>query len=1054
MRRVAIVLALLITASLSANDGVPKIVINPLGHSGKIFNILFTPDGEKVISVSEDKTIRIWDAKTGEMLHKFESQIGAGPQGMFYASAISPNGKLLAVGGYPVNSESKNYIQIIDLEKGRQVSVAIGHTNVINCLDFDESGKYLASGSDDGTVHIWKVSPEESYRIAAVLELQNRVASLSFDNKKNLAVSIDDRNIYLYDLHDLSRGIKNFTPSILKKHKSEVKNVTFSPDGQYLASTTYGNEVILWRGDGSYEKTFDHLKNPVNAITFSFDSRVMVMMDDISGAGHSYSIPEGTKFADFYGHDNTVFSADFSPSSRNGNYIVASAGGNNNEIYIWNPINGKAVKRIKGKGNTIWDMEFGQGMELFVSNKFLRSGKIGKPAFSFDFNSFFIKGDPGRAVHADLYKANDQVRHTSPYTLEVSKGEISNDPNEDGRILDFVVTPEGKVVVGSDFSLKLYSSSGALLKEFIGHTGGVRAVAVSRDGRYMASGSEDQSIKMWNLKEHGNVPSMRDVFDDQLWAEYFDGLEVNEQTKKEDNQAWIKVINHLKEVGDKTYKDIQAVHQNLGEFIKPFVNLFVTDDLEWVCWTPTGYFHSSSQGGEYFGWHINRGIRHLADFYSAEQYFEILYRPNEMLKSIQQAKRVQQILEEEGERIFDLSKLSRPSAGFFNNGDLTFGENKILTYKDGKYLTKEKAMTLTVDVYDGGGGIKEVNLYQNGKLIYIDDEIKSISEENKITRTYDVDLVNGQNDFKVMVLNYQKVESKADYIKIKYSGDMLATANLYILSVGINKYKNPKYHLNYAQPDAKSFIDKVEERAVRMFKSVKKIEIYDGEATKRNINIGFETVVKQAKPEDVFVFYYAGHGSLDDQDDNRYYLVPSDVTQIYGDTEQLKAKGISADDLKATLARIKPQKQLILLDACHSGGAVKAFNTRAAASEEKALVQLARASGVVLIAASQSQQFATEFEALGHGVFTYSLLEALDGKADNGDGKVTVKEIARYMEDRVPELSEEHNGEPQYPTGFSHGQDFPISLLLDEMPVEELTDDTEESDEMEAEAEE
>ena len=1053
MKKIVFVLVLMMSGLVMANDGVPKIVINPLGHSGKIFNILFTPDGEKIISVSEDKTIRIWDSKTGEMLNKFESQIGAGPQGMFYSSAISPDGKLLAVGGYPVNNEEKNYIQIIDLEQGKQVATAIGHTNVINALDFDASGKYLASGSDDGTIHIWRVSYDEVYRVAAVIETNNRVASLSFNNKNNmLAASIDDKYVYLYDMSGLSRGMKNYSAVQLKRHKGEVKNVKFSPDGNYLASTSYTNEVMLWDGEGEFVMSFDHLDQPINAITFSHDSRVLVMMNDIDGVGHSYSIPQGSKFADFYSHDNTVFAADFSPESKNGNYVVASAGGNNNEIFIWNAINGKHIKRIKGKGATIWDMEFGKGMELYVSNKFLKSGKVGKPAFMFDFNTFTTTKDPGSVPHADLYKAGADVVQTSPFTIEVGNNEIVNDQFEDGRILDFIATPDGKVVVGSDFSLKLYSSSGALLKEFLGHTGGVRAVAVSRDGRYMASGSEDQSIRLWNLSEKGEVPSLREVFDDQVWADYFDGMdeEMNALTTENTNEAWLTVIQYLKDYKDKTYRDIEAVHQNLGEVIRPFVNLFVSDDLEWVCWTPTGYFHSSSQGGQYFGWHINRGIKHLADYYSAEQYFEILYRPEELLKSIQQAKRVKEILIEEGERIFDLAKLSRPSAGFFDNSDLTYGANKVLTYKDGKYTTKEKALTLQVDVYDGGGGIKELNLYQNGKLIYIDDEIKSISEDNKIRRTYKVDLLNGQNDFKVVVLNYQKVESKPDYIKILYSGDMLATANLYILSVGVNKYKNPKYNLNYAQPDAKSFIDKVIERGSKMFKSVKKIEIYDSEATKANINAAFETVVKAAKPEDVFVFYYAGHGSLDDQDDNRYYLVPTDVTQLYGDTEQLKEKAISADELKANLALIKPQKQLILLDACHSGGAMKAFKTRAAASEEKALVQLARASGVVLIAASQSQQFATEFDELGHGVFTYSLLEAMDGKADNGDGKVTVKEIARYMEDRVPEISEKYNGEAQFPTGFSHGQDFPISLLANatdtSLDIEEEGEEEEETE--------
>ncbi|MBL6444990.1 PD40 domain-containing protein [Fulvivirga sp. 29W222] len=98
--------------------------LNTKGHSGEISNFSFSPDGEKIISVSEDKTIRIWSSKTAQLINKFESEIGNGPEGMFHASPISPDGKMLAVSGYPVNSENENYILIIDLETGKQISTA------------------------------------------------------------------------------------------------------------------------------------------------------------------------------------------------------------------------------------------------------------------------------------------------------------------------------------------------------------------------------------------------------------------------------------------------------------------------------------------------------------------------------------------------------------------------------------------------------------------------------------------------------------------------------------------------------------------------------------------------------------------------------------------------------------------------------------------------------------------------------------------------------------------------------------------------------------------
>src|SRR5579859_4532407 len=154
------------TANLSAQTGIPRIVINSMGHSAKVQNLVFTPDGEKIISVSEDKTARLWNFSTGEMLKKFESQIGDGFEGMLYASAISPDGKLLALAGLTTTPDNQVYIAIIDLTKNIQVATAVGHTNVVNSLAFTGDGKYLVSGSDDGSLKLWTVSDSPNYDVA------------------------------------------------------------------------------------------------------------------------------------------------------------------------------------------------------------------------------------------------------------------------------------------------------------------------------------------------------------------------------------------------------------------------------------------------------------------------------------------------------------------------------------------------------------------------------------------------------------------------------------------------------------------------------------------------------------------------------------------------------------------------------------------------------------------------------------------------------------------------------------------------------------------------
>ncbi len=1019
----------LIVSQAFCQTGAPRIVINSMGHSAKVQNLNFTPDGQKIISVSEDKTIRVWNAHTGEMLKKFESEIGDGSNGMLYASALSPDGNLLAVAGYTITKDNQVYIAIIDLNKGVQVATALGHSNVINSLAFAGNGKYLISVSDDGTMKVWGVdTTSPNYKVALSIPAGGPVKFLAMNPiTMDAAIAVEGKTeILVYSLATLDKGGIKFNPRLWNKHRGEINKLAYSADGMFLASSSQTNEFKLWRTDGSIVKEWSS-EAPINAMAFSHDSKILVGLD-ARGHGVSYGVPGGNKFTDFNGHDNAVLAAAFSPLD-DGSYVVASAGGTNNEIYLWNPINGKTIRKVRGKGSAIHDLAFGSGLELFVSQDV--NAKANEYKRSFDFNLMKLNATASK-YSSPVQDLNKGISQSSETTLSLPKGKkIENAPDEDGRILDFQATIDGNIAVASDFSLKLYDKNGFFQKEFVGHVGGVRAVTVSADGRYLASGGEDQTIILWKLSESGAAPSLRQAFPDADWANFFSSLPVDSLTKEPSKQAWKQVIDYLKNNGDKTYKGIEEVYKNLGESVLPFATLFLTEDNEWVCWAHKGYFACTSSGSQYFGWHINRGIDKLADFYTAEQYFEILYRPKQMEKSISQGKRVEDILREEGERIFDLSKLHRPSAGFFTSE--TLHDKGLVDYQNGKLVTTQKSLPLEVEIFDGGSGVKEVNIYQNDKLILNDTEVKTKGENDKVIKTYNIDLLNETNEFKIVVVNYQKIESRPEILKIEYVGQVIATSSLHMLVIGINKYQNSSYNLNYAEPDAKSFTEKLISQSKRIYKSVNKIELYNENATKAKIVESFKSIAAKAQPQDVFIFFYAGHGSLDEENKDKdgespFYFVPTDVTKIYGDPQQLIAKGISDDELKGYLTKIRSTKQIVLMDACHSGAALKSMKTRAVAGDEKAMVQLARSSGVVMIASSGSKQFATEFDILKHGVFTYALLEALDGKGDNGDNKITVNELKFYMEERVPELTKQYGGEAQYPTGFMRGNDFPISV--------------------------
>lgn len=352
-------------------------------------------------------------------------------------------------------------------------------------------------------------------------------------------------------------------------------------------------------------------------------------------------------------------------------------------------------------------------------------------------------------------------------------------------------------------------------------------------------------------------------------------------------------------------------------------------------------------------------------------------------------------------------------------------------------MTFEK-ISLTVDASCPEDGVSEIRLYHNGKLVGSSMRNLVVEDENKTEKSksgkFDLQLVEGENVFKAIALNTQRTESQADNIivnyKVQHSDNVENKTNditLHLLVIGINKYKNPKYNLNYAFADAAGFKEAIE-KGGSIFSKTNAVFISDEQATKEGITIELNKIKENAKANDVFIFYYAGHGVLSEK--KEFFLVPYDVTQLYGQDESLAQKGLSTSELQQFSKNILAQKQLFILDACQSAGAFENLLAVRGAAEEKAIAQLARSTGTHWLTASGSEQFASEFSELGHGTFTYALLAALSGKADRGgDKKITVKELDAYLQEVVPEITSRYKGTPQYPASYGFGNDFPIGVV-------------------------
>ena len=364
-----------------------------------------------------------------------------------------------------------------------------------------------------------------------------------------------------------------------------------------------------------------------------------------------------------------------------------------------------------------------------------------------------------------------------------------------------------------------------------------------------------------------------------------------------------------------------------------------------------------------------------------------------------------------------------------------------------EYRNTSGVAEITVSATSEGDNIDEIRLFHNGKIVTSATRNLLVADDNNPNSTskkYTVQLLPGENNLRAVALNAQRTESDPDEIRVIYSQTASPVTNkpivpvvqstlsavdknatLYLVVIGINVYKNPSMTLNYALADATAFKTELEKDARSVITNIRTLFVTDDQANKDGILKALSEVQKSANPNDLFVFYYAGHGVIGK--DREFYLVPNDVTDLRNVNEALTQHGIQAKLLQQFAIDIKAQKQLFILDACQSAGAFEALLT-GDAEKQKSIALVSRSTGTHWMAASGAQQFANEFSQLGHGAFTFILLEALKGAAVTNK-LVTVNGLKNYLQEEVPALMKKYNGTLQYPASYGFGNDFPVEII-------------------------
>lgn len=273
-----------------------------------------------------------------------------------------------------------------------------------------------------------------------------------------------------------------------------------------------------------------------------------------------------------------------------------------------------------------------------------------------------------------------------------------------------------------------------------------------------------------------------------------------------------------------------------------------------------------------------------------------------------------------------------------------------------------------------------------------------------------IQLREGENIITVVAYDGDQLESSRTLRVIRE----VNSGQIWAVVIGISQYKTVR-SLKYADKDASAFRDYLTKNVGVLPDHM--TFLINEEATLFNLKRSLGTELKRkAGPKDTVIIYYAGHGapepdaSSPDGDGLEKYLIPYDA-----DPQDLYTTGLPMREVETIFHRLSAERVIFITDSCYSGAtAGRTFSTaaRRANLSDGFLTRLSKGKGRVVLTASRAGEISEERDDLGHGVFTYYLLEGLNGKADvDGDSIVTVDEAYSYLSIHVPEAT----GQNQHP---------------------------------------
>ncbi|HEU5470904.1 MAG TPA: AAA family ATPase [Actinophytocola sp.] len=466
------------------------VVLN--GHIRELEDVAWSPDGLRVATAAFDRTIKIWDVRTGQV----ELTL-SGHNDRVWGVAWSPDGNLLASG-------SRDRTACVwDTYTGAALVSLDGHQGGIWGISWCPVGPFIATGSYDGTARVWDV--RNGFVVASMNGHNRDVCGVAWSNDgKFIATGSRDQTAKVWDA---ATGSEVLT---LRGHRDGVWNVDWSPDGQFIATVSDDRTARVWSAStGEQLVVIRGHQDRIWGVSWSPDGRRLATgsRDKTARVWDSIS---GTELLTLRGHKDGVASVKWAPSGQwlctgsldrtarvwdaREESIVALSGHRREVVAaVWSPDGQRIATGSDDRTARIWDSNAGLEMIRMSGHK----DAVWSVAWSPDGSTL----------------ATASLDRTARLWNAANGAERMVLRDHDDWVLAVAWAPSGELLATSsaDWMVRIWNpKTGENISTIKGHKDRVRIVAWSPDGRRIATGDDLGFVHIWNVDNGERVASISD----------------------------------------------------------------------------------------------------------------------------------------------------------------------------------------------------------------------------------------------------------------------------------------------------------------------------------------------------------------------------------------------------------------------------------------------------------------------------------------------------------------------------------------------------------------